>query len=179
MARIPTITREALPAHQQPIYDAIAQSRGRVVGPFAVLLNSPETAGRVATLGHYLRFESTLKPMIHELAILTVTREFDCQYAWTAHEPLARQAGVRDEAIAALRDRKAPAGLTEEEAAIVRYGQELVRKHQVSEGTFQAALSRLGNQGITELTATMGYYTLLGFALNAFDIQPEKPLLPL
>ncbi len=50
--------------------------------------------------------------MIRELAILTVAREFDCQYAWTSHDSLARQAGVRDEAIAALRDRKAPQGLT-------------------------------------------------------------------
>jgi 4-carboxymuconolactone decarboxylase len=135
-------------------------------------------ASRIATLGHYLHYESILKPMIRELAILTVAREFDCQYAWTSHDSLARQAGVRDEAIAALRDRKAPQGLTEEEADIVRYGQELVRNRRVGDVTFQAVINRLGQQGITELTATMGYYTLLGFALNAFEVQPEKPLLP-
>jgi 4-carboxymuconolactone decarboxylase len=178
MPRIPTVTREELPADRQAIYDAIAESRGQVSGPFPVLLNSPEAARRIATLGHYLRYESTLKPMIRELAILTVAREFDCQYAWTSHDLLARQAGVRDEAIAALRDRKAPDGLTAEEAAIVQYGQELIRRHRVSEAAFQAALKQLGEQGITELTATMGYYAMLGFALNAFDVQPEKPLLP-
>ena len=91
---------------------------------------------------------------------------------------MARQEGVREEAITALRDRKAPLGLTEEEAEIVRYGQELVRNRRVSEVTFQAVLKRLGQQGITELTATMGYYAMLGFALNAFDVQPEEPLLP-
>ena len=178
MPRIPTVTRETLPADQRAIYDAIAESRGHVAGPFPVLLNSPEVASRIATLGHYLRYESTLKPMLRELAILTVAREFDCQYAWTSHDSLARQAGVRDEAIAALRDRKAPAGLTAEEAAIVQYGQELIRQHRVGEATFQAALKELGAQGITELTATMGYYAMLGFALNAFDEQPEEPLLP-
>jgi 4-carboxymuconolactone decarboxylase len=178
MPRIPTVTRESLPADKRSIYDTIGQSRGQVSGPFPVLLNSPEVAGRIAALGHYLRYESTLKPMIRELAIMTVAREFDCQYAWTSHESLARQAGVRDEAITALRDRKAPQGLTEEETDIVRYAQELVRNRRVSEATFQAVLARLGPQGITELTATMGYYTMLGFALNAFDVQPEKPLLP-
>jgi 4-carboxymuconolactone decarboxylase len=179
MPRIPTVTREKLPADQRAIYDAITQSRGHVTGPFPVLLNSPEAAHRVATLGHYLRYESTLKPMIRELAILTVAREFDCQYAWTSHDFLARQAGVRDEAIAALRDCKAPDGLTAEEAAIVQYGQELIRHHRISETTFEAALKQLGEQGITELTAMMGYYAMLGFALNAFDVQPEKPLLPM
>jgi 4-carboxymuconolactone decarboxylase len=178
MPRIPAVTRESLPPDKHPIYDAIGESRGHVSGPFPVLLNSPEVASRIATLGHYLRYESILKPMIRELAILTVAREFDCQYAWTSHDSLARQAGVRDEAIAALRDRKAPQGLTEEEADIVRYGQELVRNRRVGDATFQAVINRLGQQGITELTATMGYYMLLGFALNAFEVQPEKPLLP-
>ena len=109
---------------------------------------------------------------------MTVAREFDCQYAWTSHDPMARQAGVRDEAITALRGRKAPQGLTAEEVEIVRYGQELVCNRRVSEATFQAVLKRLGPQGITELTATMGYYAMLGFALNAFDVQPDDPLLP-
>jgi 4-carboxymuconolactone decarboxylase len=178
MPRIPIVTRDSLPADKQAVYDAIAESRGIVSGPFPVLLNSPEAASRIAKLGHYLRYESSLKPSIRELAILTVAREFDCQYAWTSHDPLAREAGVRHEVIAALRDGKAPEGLTDEEAAIVRYGQELVRHRRVSEPTFQAVLKQLGVQGITELTATMGYYTMLGFSLNAFDVQPEKPLLP-
>jgi hypothetical protein len=55
----------------------------------------------------------------------------------------------------------------------VCYARELVGKRRVSEPTFQAVLKRLGPQGITELTATMGCYAMLGFALNAFDVQPD------
>jgi 4-carboxymuconolactone decarboxylase len=178
MPRLPPVTRDSLPPDQQSIYDAIGQSRGLVAGPFPVLLNSPEVAGRIAALGHYIRYESTLQPMIRELAIMAVARAFDCQYAWTSHDPMARQAGVRDEAITSIHDRRAPQGLTAEEADIVRYSQELIGNRRVSDATFQAVLKRLGPQGITDLTATMGYYALLGFALNAFDVQPEQPLLP-
>jgi alkylhydroperoxidase family enzyme len=99
MPRIPALTRESLPPDKRPIYDASGQSRGQVSDPFPVLLNSPEVASRIAALGHDLRYESTLQPMIRELAIMTVAHEFDCQYTWTSHEPLVRQAGVRDEAI--------------------------------------------------------------------------------
>lgn len=84
---------------------------------------------------------------------------------------------MREEALSAIRDRKAPQGLTEEEAEIVRYVQELVRNRRVSEATFQAVRKRLGQQGITELTATIGYYAMLGCALYASDVQPETPLL--
>jgi 4-carboxymuconolactone decarboxylase len=89
MPRIPPVTRDALPPDKRSIYDAIGASRGHVSGPFPVLLNSPEVASRIATLGHYLRYESILQPMIRALAIMTMAREFDCQYAWTSHDPLA------------------------------------------------------------------------------------------
>jgi alkylhydroperoxidase family enzyme len=78
-----------------------------------VLLNSPEAASRIASLGHYIGCESTLQPMVRELAIMTLAREFDRLYAWTSHDAMARQAGVRDEVTAALRDGKAPQGLAE------------------------------------------------------------------
>jgi hypothetical protein len=64
---------------------------------------------------------------------------------------------------------------------MVCYGQELVRQHQVSTATFQAALQRLGAQGIIDLTVTVGYYALTGLVTNALDIQlgaGRQPLLP-
>jgi 4-carboxymuconolactone decarboxylase len=182
MARIPQITSKAdLPADKQSIFDAITQSRGRIVGPFGILLNSPEVAGRVAHLGHYLRFDSVLPADIRELAILTTARQMDSQYEWTAHVPLALQAGVRQEAIDAVGKRTAPAGLTPDEAMVVRFGQELWQQHQVSDTTFQSVLARFGKQGITELTTLMGYYSMVACVLNTFAVPLEpnvQPLLP-
>ncbi|GIX47885.1 MAG: carboxymuconolactone decarboxylase [Candidatus Tectimicrobiota bacterium] len=180
MTRLAPITAKAqLPAAQQPIFDAIVQSRGRIAGPFGVLLHSPELAGRVAHLGAYVRFDSALPPAVRELAILTTARELDCQYEWTAHVPLARQAGVRPEAIDAIGQRTAPAGLTEEEALVVRFGQQLLRQHRVEEATFRAALARFGPQGTVDLTATVGYYGLVACVLNAFEVPLEPGVAPL
>ena len=180
MSRTPEISsRQDLPPDQQPIFDEIAASRGgHIVGPFRVLLNSPDLARRIAHAGSYIRFESTLQKDVTELAILVTAREFDCQFEWAAHEPLARNAGVREEAIKAIRDRKAPEGLTQDEAVVVRYLQELLRNHRVSEPTFKVALEKFGIQKLTDLTATAGYYGMLAGVLNAFEVQPESPLLP-
>ena len=170
MARIPVVTRDALSPHQQAIFDMILHSRGRVGEAFGVFLNSPEVARNIAQLGHYLRFESTLPPMLRELAILTISGEMDCPQEWHAHESIARQEGVRAEALAIVRHRQSLSGLTEEEALIVRYGQELVRQHGVSADTFQAVLLRFGAQGITELTATVGYFAMVGLLRNALEV---------
>ena len=173
--RIPLVERrEALPAEHREVWDQIAESRGHVAGPFAALLHAPEMARRVAHLGAYVRFESTaLGPVQRELAILATARAMDCRYEWAAHVPLARKAGVRDEAIAAIRDRRAPAGLTPDEAVIVTYVTQLLQSHRVDETAFAAARERLGIPGLVELTASTGYYAMLACTLNGFTVEPD------
>jgi 4-carboxymuconolactone decarboxylase len=172
MARIATLaTKDGLTADQQRAFEAIAQSRGRVVGPFTVLLHSPALAERTAHLGAHVRYESALPPAVRELAILAVARAMDCAFEWAAHVPEARRAGVREAAIAAVRDR-APAGLAPDEAAVVRYVEQLLGRHRVEEAVFRAVETRLGTAGVVELTAGAGYYAMLACTLNAFEVAP-------
>jgi 4-carboxymuconolactone decarboxylase len=181
MARISQITtKNAVAPDKHAIFDAITASRGSLRGPFPTLLHSPEIAGRAAHLGAYIRYESTLSQVERELAIITTTREFDCQYAWTAHARMAREAGVREEAIDVIGNRGSLDALTEDEALIVRFGRELYRDHRISDATFQAAHARFGDQGVVELTATMGYYGMLACTLNAFEVEHDlgTPRLP-
>ena len=181
MPRIKRITeRSQVSSDNQGIFDSIATSRGRVSGPFSVLLNSPEVAGRAAHLGTYIRFESTLTSDQRELAIITTAREFDCAYEWAAHATLALEAGVRDSVIQTVANGGELSELTDDEALIVGYARELLRNHKVSDGTYAAAKAKFGDQGVTELTATIGYYGMLACALNAFEVEPspEMPQLP-
>lgn len=181
MTRLTRITERSQVADEHgDIFDSITSSRGRVSGPFSVLLNSPEVAGRAAHLGAYIRFESTLSDEKRELAIITAAREFDCDYEWSAHAGLARDAGVRDEAIEVVANRSQVDRLSSEEATIINYGRELFQDHRVSDATFDAAKAMFGEQGVTELTATMGYYGMLACALNAFQVEPSPgaPRLP-
>jgi 4-carboxymuconolactone decarboxylase len=174
MARVPLISRkDEVPPEHQAAFDAIAESRGRVAGPFAVLLHSPEVAKRAAHLGAYLRFESSLAGAERELAILATARAMDCRYEWAAHVPLARKAGVRIEAITAIRTRQAPQGLTPAEAEIVAYAVALLSSHRVEGALFEGLRKRLGPRAMVELTAIVGYYALIACTLNAFEVQPD------
>jgi 4-carboxymuconolactone decarboxylase len=174
MARIPLIARpdEIAPAHRD-VWMRIAKSRGSVVGPFAALLHSPVLADRTAELGAYIRFDSALSAIDRELVILSVARVFDCHFEWAYHVREARKAGLGAEAIAAIRERRAPAGLSDDEAQIVRYVSDLLVSHRVDDKTVTALRARLGLQGVVELTATIGYYAMLACTLNAFDVRPD------
>ena len=171
MARIAAIEKkEDLAPDHQPIYDSIAQSRGVVGGPFLALLHSPELAGRTAHLGSYVRFESSLEPKVIELAALIAARELQCKHEWAAHVNHAQKAGIPLDTIRAVHQCKDAADFTFEDAQIVSFVREVLRAHRVNETTFQALYGRLGERGLVELTATIGYYAMLACTLNTFDI---------
>ena len=50
---------------------------------------------------------------------------------------------------------------------------------KIDDETFNKAVTKYGNQGVTELTAAIGYYGMLACALNVFEVSPEpgKPTL--
>ena len=178
MPRLSAVTRDSLSPDNQKAYDAIVASRGEVRGPFAAIMHSPDLAGRTAHVGTYVRFETTVPKLQNELAILTVARHWDADYEWVAHEIQAKEAGAREEAIVAIGTRKAPAGLTDEEALTVKFALELLQNHKVSDATFNAVKDKLGEQGVTDLTVTVGYYSLISCVLNGMEMMPDKTTLP-
>lgn len=173
MARVLELKeRESIAEAGRAAFDAIAASRGSVRGPFAVLMHSPELAKRTAELGAYIRFESTLSATDRELATLVAAREFECDYEWAAHSRIAREQGLRPEAIEAVASGSELDAFTPEEATIVRFVRELARSHRVSDEAFEAVRSRLGDRGAVELSAAAGYYAMLAFTLNALEVEP-------
>ena len=179
MARLPYISSEDLPADKQPIYDLIAEARAGI-GPqtglpnsFRVLLNSPGAAEAVAGLGEYLRFRSSLDPVVREIAILGTARELNSSYEWAHHEPVARQVGVRDEVIESIRIGRAPMGLPAKEGVFAQAARELAGKVTLTDRTFQAALHLLGPAQTVDLIVLIGYYAMLGRVLGTLGVELE------
>lgn len=165
-------TKDVLPEAAHQTFDAIATSRGRVGGPFAVLLHSPEVAARTAHLGAYIRFESALAPATRELATIATAHECRCAYEWGAHERQAREAGLDPAAIEAVASDGPLDGLAPLDALVIRFVRDLVTRHEVDDATFAEVHAHFGEQGVAELTATIGYYSMLACVLNAAAVEP-------
>jgi 4-carboxymuconolactone decarboxylase len=178
--RVPFVTdKDDVPPDQHHNYDKVVENRGRVIGPFGVLLNSPEIAGRAGHLGSYIRFESELPGDVRELAILMTAREHDCAFEWAIHEPIAREVGVSTDAIEVVEERANATELSADERLIIVFGRELLRENEIGDRTFEAARKRFGDVGVTELAATFGYYSMLAVVLNALEVVPadDRPAL--
>lgn len=174
MARIDLITsKDQLTADRFEEYDAITAVLGRVGGPFGVLLHSPGLAERVCWAGAQVRLGSELTMAERELALLSTSREKDAAYEWATHAPVARQHGVREEAITAIRDGLPTDDLADDERDIVEYVRELLRTNRVGRERFDALRERHGVRWLVELTATVGQYQYIAAINNAFEVDPR------
>ena len=92
--RMPLVEREDVPIDARPAYEHVAQSRGgRMANVFKALANSSGALEKVAAVGEFVRFQSTLEPRLRELVILTVAHKTRCVYEWTHHWLLSGCAG--------------------------------------------------------------------------------------
>lgn len=168
MTRIPPITdRSGLDAATSATFDWIVESRGKMLRPFEILLHVPALAQPIAELGHVVRYGSGLDDADRELAILATGKAHGCAFVWDSHVELARSAGVSDAAISALESGEG--ALSERERSLVAFTHALVTSSAVDDATYQAAAELLGPSGVLELATTIGYYTMLGYAMSVAE----------
>ncbi len=180
MSRVREIAPEAMTEAHRRVYDLIvAGRRGQVRGPFSVLIRAPEVCEHAAKLGEHLRWGSSLPSRLSELAILLTARFWRAQYEWHAHAPLAEKAGGPRDAIEAIRRGETPRFAAADEALVYELATELQKTQRLSDASFSEAIEALGEKGLIEVVAIMGYYTLIGLTLNAFAVPlPAGATLP-
>ena len=91
-------------------------------------------------------------------------------YVWGAQTGGARRQGVAEETITAIRENHSR-GIPDEDAQIVEFTRQLLRKHRVEDGLFKAMQARFGNDELVQLTTAIGYYSLLAMTVNACELE--------
>lgn len=179
--RLPTIPPQAYTPEQRQAAEAFEQARGKPpFGPFQPLMHSPEVMTFARAMGDYLRFKPKIGTTLSELVILLTARRWTQDYEWYVHAPIAEKAGIAPEIVAAIRDGRRPARMSEDETIVYDFTTELQDTRRVSDATYAQAEARFGNPGIVDLAAISGYYTLLAMELNTarYPIPQDGERLP-
>jgi len=170
MSRLPPVTRDKLSIENQGIWDRIMAGRSGAGGPYGALFHVPGLADRIGAVENYFRFEGSLAATDRELIILTTARELGAHYPWNRHEIRGREAGVRAEAIEALRANGTLDALTPHERLLVEIVRSILRRHKVPDELFARALAELGPEKLVEMVALIGHYCLIGSIANTFGV---------
>jgi 4-carboxymuconolactone decarboxylase len=181
--RIPLPGREDLDAAQREVWDRVVSGpRGQVIGPLRAAIHNAELAGRWSALGEALRFNTSLPKRLSELAICVTGRRWSSQVEWFVHAKVAEQSGISSAILDDIRDGRAPDFADAQEAVVYDFSRELQTDGRVSDATYAAAREAFGVRGVVELTALIGYYTMVSMTLNAHGVPlpdgERDPLTP-
>jgi 4-carboxymuconolactone decarboxylase len=191
------------------VTDRIRARRGGTLTPLdGMLLHSPEFADGWNSMLGAVRGQSTLPPDVRELVILRVAARNGADFEWIAHEPVARQAGLRDEQIAAIAlggaggpgaggpgaggpgaggpgaggpgagGSGAGAGLSPAQWAALAYADAMTTHVTVPGEIFQAVRAHFDDRQVLELTVTVAAYNMVSRVLVALEVRPGDDPFP-
>jgi alkylhydroperoxidase family enzyme len=142
---------------------------------YRMLANSEYGMKGFVRMGNALLYRCELDPGLRELAIIRVGRLSRAAYEVFQHERIAREVGVVEEKIAALRDATVDApAFTDNEKAVLRFTDDVVRNVRASDKTSKAVQAFLTPGALVELTLTIGYYMMVCRFLETMGVDGEE-----
>jgi 4-carboxymuconolactone decarboxylase len=177
-ARLPYLQRKNLDEKGQKIYDTLPgrSPEGVLRGPLAFAAYNPGVAQALFDL-HNAAVGGTLNPHVRELAILVACRETNYSFEWNGHEASGLKAGVDPKVIDVVRHNRALTGLDDADAAVIRFGRQMLRDRNVDSATFAKVVELFGRRGAMDMVAVMNTYAVSGFFAIAVDehMPPGRP----
>ena len=169
-ARVPYLQRKDMDESSQEIFDKLPgrSQEGILRGPLAFAAYNPPVAQALFDL-HNAAVAGALDPHTRELAILVACRETNYSLEWNAHEPAAVKAGVDAKTIDVVRRNAALTGVDEKDAAVIRFGRQMLHDGKMDSATFAKAAQLFGRKGAMDLVAVMSTYAVSGFYAIAVD----------
>lgn len=174
MSRLAKIKPEDFTGEQRRVHDEIAAGpRGTVPPPHQVWLHAPGFCAVAHRVGEYCRYGTSLPPALSELAILVTGRHWRADYEWWAHARIAREAGLPESIIEAIRLGQDPDFSGQDPRAPVIYAiaKEMLASQRLSQSSYDKALDVLGSEALVEVVGIVGYYCLISLTLNVFEIK--------
>ena len=164
---------------QRDGYEAIMRDRGRCPGPYKVWVENPPLMKLMVPLGVYYRTGSSLNDTEREIAVLLIVAKWRAAYPLSEHEWIAESAsGYSKAAIPAEKVERMMIGLPvsfddPRQQVIYEVATALLDSRYVPKGLYARAVEALGNNGVSDLTVLLGYFSMVAFTLIFHDVPSE------
>ena len=123
---------------------------------------------RVSALGEYLRYRSALPPRLSEFAILVTAAQWQQQFEWDVHAPIALKAGIPQPVHRRAVGGASPAGSRDRDQQVLYdSASSCIAIDASAPATRERAVATLGEQGTIDAIGICGYYALLAMVLNS------------
>lgn len=172
--RIPTLSDQTLSAEQQDILNEVSGARGRIPTPYKIWIHSVELARVMKPLGSFLTSQISLSKRQVEIAVLFLAKHWNAEYMFAVHAREAREAGVSEATIEAIKAGRVPELHDHSEQVAIDLLTALAAPNTPSDEIFSAGVEALGHGGVAELLALCGYFSAVGLATKLYAVPPPS-----
>lgn len=144
---------------------------------FRMIAGAPKAIGPFMQLGGAV-LSTALDARRREMAVLRVAHATGAPYEWAQHEQIARNVGVTEAEIEAIRTEEPATSLGDEGNLICRVADEVSRDVRLSDAALEQILDRYGPREAAELILLVSYYNMVSRFLESTRVEIEdEPLL--
>lgn len=150
--------------------DAVADLRDGFAGKLNVyrtMAHDPELLKAWAPLRQHVVIDNALGAQLSEVTILRTGHNLGSSYEWNQHVHRARICGMSDARIGSIRGPLSD--MDKDDATIAGAVDELFTAKRLSPDTQKALIALVGEKGLFDVIATVGFYSTLGYILNSCD----------
>ena len=141
---------------------------------FRVLLNHPPVAKAIHDLLIALLFGAKLDQRLRELVIMRIGWMTGSDYEWTQHWRVARQLGVSDEDLLAVRDWRGSDRFGAAERAVLAATDDALSSGKISAATWAECEATVGGkEELIELVGAIGNWRMISHVLQSLDVPLE------
>jgi alkylhydroperoxidase family enzyme len=158
MTRAPYLTSATAPPESSDVL-AKLEDRGLDMRLLRAVANSPGALRNFARLGNSLIRHTSLAPRLRELVILDLSIRTNAPYEWFEHEPMAMQAGLTAEEIAAVQAQSPgkSATLSDGDRHVLEFARAVVER-RVDDELWSASVESLGLEATADLVLAASWW---------------------
>lgn len=162
---------EEMPPEMRSAYEYTRQLRGLVPGPHKIWLANPGLSKAIVPTGAYFQKDSSLSKAEIEIVTNVINGRWLAAYSSYEHEKIGEELG-------GLEPRKVEALITglptsfDDPRQQITYelASTLAQPRVVPAGLYRRARDTIGDEGIVDVTALMGWFTAVSLTLMAYDV---------
>jgi 4-carboxymuconolactone decarboxylase len=165
---------EQMPAPMREAFDFTAELRGQVPGPHRIWASNPGLLTVLAPVGAYFQNASTLSKAEIEIAACVICGRWGAAWVTHEHEKIAELvAGLEPVKVEALIAGLPTAFDDERQQVVYEIAATLAAARVLPHGVFRRAQRLLGDAGISDVTALLGWFTAVSLTLKAYDVPSD------
>lgn len=146
------------------------------VNVLGTLMYNPKTFGPFLDYWVTSKLEMGFSAREQELIILRMGFLYNCNYVWKHHIPVAKEFGISEAHIKAVKTSPLPTIFSAREYALLMLTDEMVEHRTIRDESWTKWSGELKKSELIDLVSIVSQYVLFALVNNAMQVQVEEPL---